>query len=164
MNTVKLIKLERLPQNVDELRELADLSDPFNTAALAVAAFNVYEKDPDTAVEMVNFLKGPSPLSNYDLQFIRDRIRYKGYVIRSYFKGTSPENDYTIGEAPYEIQVSDNPYSYTNEGYAVLYLHSSGSDNDRPITLRRKGDGQWLLWEHTFLSDIRQPKSQDPWA
>lgn len=164
MNKTELIKFDFIPENAEQLKSMADLSNPFNTAALCVLAFMEYEKDVDASIEMINFLKGPRPLSPLDIQFIRDRLRDKGYVMRSYIEGTSPENDYTIGTAPFEIKVSDNPYSYTNEGYAVLYLHSSGADNDRPVTLRRKGDGQWLLWEHTFLSDVRQPKSQDPWA
>lgn len=163
MNKTERILLPTLPANVDELRAMADLSTPFRTAALAVAAFCRYEQDPEAALAMVDFLKGPQPLSTFDKQFIRDRLAGKGYVVRSYVTGTSPANDYALPPAPYEILVSDNPYSYTNEGYATLYLHSSGADSPRQITLRRKGDGQWLLWQHTFLSDIRPPKSQNPW-
>lgn len=164
MNKTERILLPKLPANVDELRAMADLSSPFQTAALAVAAFCRYESDPEAALAMVDFLKGPQPLSTYDKQFIRDRLAGKGYVVRSYVTGTSPENDYALPPAPYEVVVSDNPYSYVNEGCATLYLHSSGADSPRQVTLRRKGDGSWLLWQHTFLSDIRMPKSQDPWA
>ena len=164
MNKVELIKFDSLPKNVEELKAVADMSTPFKTAALSVLAFLQYENSPETAFEMIDYLKGPQPLSNLDKQFIRDRLAEKGYVIRSYFEGTSPENDYTLPEAPYVIEVSDNPYSYTNEHYATLYLKSSGADNLRQITLREKADGSWCLWEHTFLSDIRVPKSQNPWA
>lgn len=164
MNKTERILLPALPKNVTELQTMADLSSPFRTAALAVAAFCRYEEDPEAALAMVDFLKGPQPLSVYDRQFIRDRLAGKGYVVRSYISGTSPEKDYALPPAPYEIVVSDNPYSYTNEGYAVLFLHSSGADSPRQITLRRKGDGSWLLWQHTFLSDVRAPKSAAPWA
>lgn len=164
MNKVEMITLEKLPTNVEELKAMADLSSPFNTAALAVAAFINYEKDVNAAIEMINFLKGPQPLSVMDTQFIRDRLAGKGYVVRSYVEGTSVENDYTIPDGPIRIEVSDNPYSYTNEGYAVLYLKSSGADSPRPVTLRKKGDSTWCLWQHTFLSDVRVPKSQNPWA
>ena len=164
MNKVEIITFEKLPAGVGELREMADLSSPFKVAALSVLAFAYYEKDPETALEMVDFLKGPQPLSNLDKQFIRDRLLDKGYVVRSYFEGTSPENDYEIPAAPYSIEVSDNPYSYTNEHYATLFLKSSGADSLRQITLREKADGNWCLWQHTFLSDVRAPKSSDPWA
>ena len=165
MNKTERIVFSALPTNVDELRAMADLSTPFQTAALAVAALCRYETDPEAAIAMLNWLKGPQPLSVLDQQFLRDRLAGKGYVVRSYVTGTSPTNDYALPPAPYEIAVSDNPYSYTNEGYAVLWLQSSGADSPRQVTLRRKGDGQWLLWQHnTFLSDVRIPKSPDPWA
>ena len=34
----------------------------------------------------------------------------------------------------------------------------------RPITLRRKGSGQWFLWEQALMTGIRAPASADPWA
>jgi hypothetical protein len=164
MNKTEIITFEKLPANLDELKQIADLSSPFKTAALAVAVFANYEKNVDATVEMLNYIKGPRPLSPFDIQFIRDRLQGKGYVIRSYFKGTSPQNDYTPS-APYQVEVADNPYSYTNEGYATLWLTSSGADNPRQVTLRLKpSTGEWFLWEHTFLSDIRIPASQDEWA
>ena len=165
MNKTEIIRFDTLPKNVEELKAIADISTPFKAAALAVLAFNNYENDVQETINMVNFLKGPNQLSVMDTQFIRDRLAGKGYVMRSYFNGTSPENDYTIPAPPYEIMVSDNPYAYTNENYATLYLHSSGADSPRQITLRQKpSTGEWFLWGHTFLSDIRIPKSQDAWA
>ena len=166
MNKTEIIKLDRLPANVEELKSMpqAQFATPFDTAVLAVAVMCNYEKDVQSTIDMINYLKGPQPLSTYDIQFIRDRLAGKGYVPRSYIRGTSPDNDYALPAAPYEIEVSDNPYSYTNEGYATLWLTASGADSPRQVTLRRKGDGQWLLWQITFLSDVRQPKSSDPWA
>ena len=165
MNKTEVITFDTLPRNVDELRAIADMSTPFKTAALAVLAFTQYENDVQASIDMVNFLKGPQPLSVFDTQFIRDRLQGKGYVMRSYFRGTGPQNDYTIPAPPYAVEVSDNPYSYTNEGYATLYLHSSGADSPRGVTLRQKpSTGEWFLWQHTFLSDIRVPQSQNPWA
>ena len=113
---------------------------------------------------MLNVLKGPEPLSPFQMQFIRERLGGKMYVVRSYFKGATPENNYCVS-APYEIEVNENPYSYQNEGYATLWLTSSGADNPRPISLRKKpSTGEWFLWEQMLLAQIRTPKSQDPWA
>ena len=155
---------ESLPKSVDELKAMpeAALTTPFMTAALAVAVLCHYGEDKQVTFDMLDVLKGPQPLSVYDKQFIRDRIGGKEYKVFSYFEGTSPQNHYQP-TVPYTITVSDNPYSYNNEGYATLYLHSSGADSDRQVQLRRKGD-QWFLWQILFLSDIRVPAQEDPWA
>ena len=153
-----------LPQNLEELKSLPEfaMSDPFMTAALTVAVLCRYEADPNAAVEMLNALKGPRPLSTYEIQFLRDRLAGKGYKPYSFFQGASPANNYTPDQ-PYTIKIRDDPYSYQNEGYARLQLQSFGADNPRPITLRQKGE-QWLLWEQMLLSDIRTPAKDDPWA
>lgn len=164
MNRTEIITLAILPSNVAELASIADLSSPFKTAALAVAVMCNYEKDVQATLDMINYLRGPRPLLPYDVQFLRDRLGGKGHVPRSYIMGTSPDNDYTPS-APYQIAVSDNPYSYPQSDYATLYLKSSGADSPRPVSLRLKpSEGKWYLWEHTFLADIRMPKSANPWA
>ncbi|MBQ6554117.1 MAG: hypothetical protein IJR45_07650 [Firmicutes bacterium] len=153
-----------VPAGVQELSLLPEavLTSPFAAAALSVLAFCRYGEDTQAAIDMINFLKGPQPLSNYDIQFLRDRLAGKGYKPFSFFEGSSPQNNYTPA-VPYTITVSDNPYSYNNEGYATLYLKSSGADSERPVTLRKKGE-QWFLWQITFLSDIRTPAADDAWA
>ena len=167
MNKTEIVKFDSLPTNLEELKAIAAgcFNSPFKMAALSVAVLMNYEADRDATIEMLNYIKGPRPLTPFEIQFLRDRLGGKMYVVRSYFKGTSVDNDYTVPPAPFEIEVSDNPYSYQNEDYATLYLNSSGADNPRPVTLRHKpSTDEWFLWEHTFLADIRQPKSQDPWA
>lgn len=155
---------ESLPNNMEELRRLPEfaLSDPFMTAALTVAALCRYEADPAASIAMLNELKGPRPLSPFEIQFLRDRLAGKGYKPFSFFRGASPSNNYTPTR-PYTITVRDDPYSYQNEGYARLQLQSFGADNPRQVTLRRKGD-QWMLWDQMLLADIRTPAKDDPWA
>ena len=155
---------ETLPNNVEALQTLPEfaMSDPFMTAALTVAVLCRYEEDPAATVEMLNALKGPRPLSQFEIQFLRDRLAGKGYKPYSFFQGAVPANDYTP-TLPYTITVSDDTYSYQNEGYARLQLRSNGADNPRPITLRKKGD-QWMLWDQIILGDIRTPAKDDPWA
>lgn len=131
-------------------------------AALTVLALTRYETNTSECIDMINFLKDSEKLNPYDLQFLRDRILKKPYVIKSYFKGTSNTNDYTP-DTPYEITMFDNQYIYQNEGYAKLYLKSSGADNPRHLVLRQKGD-KWYLWENLLLADIRIPASKDKWV
>lgn len=159
-----IFSFESLPKNLEELQKLreASLDSPFKSAALTIVSLLNYEDDPDETLRMLNFLKGPQPLSTYETQFIKDRLQGKNYLIPSFFQGASPENSYKI-HAPYKLQVFEDPYSFTEEGYAKLLLKSSGADAPRPIKLRSKGD-QWFLWEILFLSDIRKPQEDDPWA
>ncbi|MBQ7715320.1 MAG: hypothetical protein IJT70_05565 [Clostridia bacterium] len=161
---MKTFTFAKLPENVEELRALpeAELKDPYATAALTVAVLCHYEKSADETCEMLNFLKGPRELSPFEKQFLRDRLVGKAYVPRSYFAGTSPQNNYTPS-TPYTVTVSENPYSFNTEGYATLWIKSSGADTPRQIQLRAKGD-VWYLWENFLLPDIRVPAELDPWA
>ncbi len=153
-----------IPTSLKEMKELpeATLDNPFGTAALTICAFCVYVNDINKGLEMINFLKGPQELSIYDKQFLKDRLEGKSYIPFSYFKGAFPENEY-LPSRPYTVEVRSNAYSYTEDGYAKLYVQSGGADSLRSITLRRKG-GQWFLWEQMILADIRKPRSADPWA
>lgn len=155
-----------LPTNLDELKELPEavLNSPFKTAALTIAVLCNFEKDPDATFEMLDFLKGPESVSEYEKQFIRERLKGKGYKAYSYFAGTSPENGYTPIK-PYTISVTENPYSFPDENWATLYVKSSGADSPRGIKLRKKpSTGQWFLNDIQCLSDIRVPIADDPWA
>ncbi|MGX8704743.1 MAG: DUF6935 domain-containing protein [Lachnospiraceae bacterium] len=163
MKTERFV-FEHLPKTVEELRGMAEagLESPFATAALSVAAFCRYRESPEDAFAMIDFLKGPQPLSNYDRQFLKERLAGKTYKPFSFFEGSSPANNYEPAK-PYVIEVFDGPYSYQNEGYATLWLRSSGADSLRPVTLRRKGN-QWFLWTISYLSDIRTSAAEDPWV
>lgn len=157
-----------LPQSADEMRAMPEftLSDPFVVAALSVAALDRYGEDREAAKEMLNVLKGPAPLVQRDIQFINDRFMDgKDYVARSYFGGTSPENDYTPSQ-PFTVAVTEQSNSRENEGYIRLFLKSSGADSIRPVVLRNKpSTGEWFLWQfESLLADIRIPKSTDKWA
>lgn len=106
----------------------------------------------------------PRPLSNYEIQFIRDRLMDKQYLPLAYFDGATPENNYTLSE-PYTLRLYADPRPQDCEaGYLRLYLKTAGADSPRPIKLRQKGD-EWFLWEYSgILSGIRIPVSEDPWA
>ena len=159
------IVFDKLPNNLDEFKVLANslMDNPFGTTALTILAFTYYPKDQELSLAMVDYLRGPRPLSMLDKQFIADRFREKDYVPRSYFEGAVPQNDYEANE-PHAIVVSDNPYSYKNEGYATLYVSSGGADNPRQVQLRKAKDNKWYLWEQFILVDIRPCESTNPWA
>jgi len=100
-----------LPESLAELQATpeADLDTPFKTAALTVCAICAYAADREIGTEMLNWLRGPRPLSGGDISFLNDRFRDgKTYVPFSYFKGAKPDNDYTPDE-PYTLQSSPTP-------------------------------------------------------
>ena len=100
---------EALPESVDELKVLpeAALASPFQTAALTVCALCAYGAAPEIGIEMLNFLKGPQPLSEYDKQFLKDRFAAGKHIPFSYFEGASAENDYTPSR-PFKVTVQSN--------------------------------------------------------
>ncbi len=159
------ITFSSLPDSLDGFKALpeAKMDTPFNTAALTVLAFCFYPENKELSLQMLDYLKGPRPLSVMEKQFIADRFMDKDYVPRSYFNGATPGNNYLPSE-PYSITVSENPYSYQNEGYATLYITSGGADSPRSVQLRLAKDGKWYLWEQFLLADIRKPESENPWA
>ena len=146
--------------------EVAPGQDAQMVAAYTVAALARYETDPAEAIAMLDALRGPRPLNGMDKQFLQDRFRGKTYLMRSYFKGATPENNYTPVQ-PYRVTVSENTYSRTQfvDGYLTLYVACSGADSPRPLKLRNKpSTGQWFLWEQQLLTGIRIPQVADPWA
>lgn len=158
---------EKLPSNLEELKALpeASMDTPFKTAALSLCALCVYSKDREAGTEMLNFLRGPRPMSPADIAFLNDRLMDgKDYIARSYFNGATPANEYTP-TVPYTVKVISNQYSKLEGGnYMKLLINSGGADTPRSITLRKTGGGTWYLWEQHLLTDIRIPKSQDAWA
>lgn len=164
-NKTQRIVFNTLPDTFEQFCALpqAKMETPFDTAAMTVLAFCFYPENKELSLRMLDFLKGPQPLSPMDKQFIRDRFMDKDYVPRSYFDGATPENNYLPAE-PYTITVSSNPYSYQNEGYATLYITSGGADSPRSVQMRLAKDGKWYLWEQFILVDIRKPESMNPWV
>ena len=156
-----------LPKNLEELKTLpqADLKSPEGTAALTIAALDVYPENPEECYRMLDFLRGPRPLSNMEKQFIRDRFMDgKSYLARSYFQGATPKND-SRPDTPFTLHFSDSAAQIAEEGYKILNVRSGGADSPRSITLRTKpSTGEWFLWEQMLLAGIRIPESQDAWA
>lgn len=154
-----------LPESLAQLQALpeATLQNPFQTAALTVCALCAYGADREIGTQMLNWLKGPRPLTNHEISFLNDRFREGDKIPFSYFAGATPENDYTPS-TPFTLTVVAGPYADANPGYKKLHIKSGGADNAREVVLRQKGDGTWLLWDQFLMVGIRQPKSQDLWA
>ena len=104
----------QLPQDRAQLLALPEsaMTDPFAVAALTVAALCRYGTDRDACFDMLNYLRGPRPLSVYEQQFLRDRLGGKEYKPFSFFAGAVPGNNYTPNE-PYTIIISGDENAAT---------------------------------------------------
>jgi len=154
-----------LPESLAQMQALPEAArqDPFQAAALTVCALCVYAADRSIGTEMLNWLRGPRPLSAHDISFLNDRFREGHHVPFSYFAGATPENEYTPSQ-PFTLQIEAGPYADANPGYKKLHIRSGGADNPREIVLRQTAEGKWCLWDQFLLVSIRQPKSENPWA
>lgn len=167
MKSYCTVSFSGIPATSAEMKAMkeASLQTPEDTIGLTVLALVKFSENQKEAMEMLNYLRGPRPLSEYDRQFLADRTRGKEYVARSYFKGANPDNNYVVN-VPYQIEILESPYSRNQEkdGYLTMYLVSGGADSPRSITVRKKeSTGEWFLWEQQLMPDIRKPKEQDPW-
>ncbi len=163
-----VINIDKIPTTLEEFKSMngSDFKDPNKVVALTVVALCMYPLNKELCIEMLNFLKGPRPLSNYEIQFLSDRFRDKDYLIASYFEGATYNNNYEPTN-PLSIKVYKTGHSedLLNEGYLQLFLMSGGADSARGVKLRKKeSTSEWFLWEYYLLSDIRKPVIEDPWA
>ncbi len=160
------VRFQTLPTTADAFRSMPEFgfATPFQVAALLIVAIHAYPENKDECYNMIDALKGPQKLSAMDKQFIRDRMMGKSeYIGKAYFSGATPENNYTP-TVPYTVVVEESIHTYAEEGYAKVFIPTTGADTPRPVILRKKGE-QWFLWEFPgLLSDIRKPKADDPWA
>ena len=154
-----------LPMTLEELvsSPYNDLRTPINTAALFVVALNAYGNNRNEAVAMINYLRGPNPLSENDVNLLDDALSQTDavhHLARSYLAGATPQNGYTPSQ-PYTIFVIDNPYTYLDTNavreYARLLVRCGGDDTPRAVTMRKSGNGLWHLWEHSLFDDITPP-------
>ena len=161
------LSFEKLPKNLDEMMATpyASLNQPEYGAALFVAAMMAYDEDREAAFKMVEFLMGPAGLNPYTKQFLNDRMQDgKSYVVRSYFKGSSPKNNYQPSEPYTTVDIEQRADSMV-EGRCRLWMQSTGADSKREIRMRLKpSTNQWFVEDQMLLAGIRMPEALDPWA
>jgi len=165
-NSSQTFTFSTIPQNVDELKALpeASLNSAFKTTALAMLALLRYETSAEDSIAMLNFLSGPDPLSQREIDFIKERMANAPYIARSFFEGSTPANNYAA-TVPYKIKIKENKYSFDEENYATMWVTSSGADSERSVKLRKKpSSGQWFIIDLQCLAGIRKQVSDDKWA
>ena len=161
------IIIQKIPESLQEFEALAaGQRTPEKISALFLCALSLFDRNMTAGVSAMNLLRGPKPMTPYDAQFLRDRLRGKAYLPLAYFEGATPQNGYKPN-APYVLNVLSDPRPQDIEpGYLRVFLKTAGADSPRPMKLRQKAStGEWFLWEYSsILSGIRIPAAEDPWA
>ena len=161
------VVIQKMPESLPEFKaHIAGGRQPEHICALFLCALALFDRDKDAGIAAMDILRGPRPMTPYDCQFLRDRLRGKAYLPLAYFEGATPQNGYQP-RVPYRLNVLADPRPQDLEpGYLRLFLKTTGADSLRPMKLRQKGStGEWFLWEYSsILSGIRIPTTEDPWA
>ena len=118
------VKLNTLPATLAEFQALPR-STPEEVCAGFLCALNLYTKSPNDGVAAMDLLRGPRPMTPYDSQFLRDRLRGKEYLPLAYFDGATPQNGYRP-TAPYTLTVlPDQRPQDVEEGYLRVFLQTA---------------------------------------
>ena len=161
------IIIQKIPESLPEFEALAaGQRTPEKISALFLCALSLFDRNMADGVSAMNLLRGPKPMTPYDAQFLRDRLRGKAYLPLAYFEGATPQNGYKPN-VPYVLNVLSDPRPQDIEpGYLRVFLKTAGADSPRPMKLRQKAStGEWFLWEYSsILSGIRIPAAEDSWA
>jgi hypothetical protein len=160
------IQIDGIPQSIDAFVALRDqvATTPQGGAAMMVVALIAYATDEElgrqcltVAVDRDRLQEGAQgykgwELRRSDLQRIRLQLQGKAYLAYSYLQGTSPQNGYQPSDPPYILTFQDNPYSGdVDSGTYKTFVHSSGADSPRPVTLKRNNRGVWKASEWSSL-------------
>ena len=134
------VVIQKLPENLQEFEALAARGrQPEDICALFLCALALFDKDKDAGTAAMDILRGPRPMTPYDAQFLRDRLRGKSYLPLAYFEGAAPANGYQP-QTPYRLNVLADPrpqdiepgYPYSCGGRSLGIItrkgvHSNGS-------------------------------------
>ena len=70
------VTIQSIPASLQEFETLAaGGKQPERICALFLCALALFDKDRDAGTAAMNLLRGPRPMTPYDAQFLRDRLR-----------------------------------------------------------------------------------------
>ena len=99
------VVIQKMPESLPEFQaRIAEGRQPEHICALFLCALALFERDRDAGTAAMDILRGPRPMTPYDCQFLRDRLRGKAYLPLAYFEGATPQNGYQPC-VPYTLNV-----------------------------------------------------------
>ena len=115
--------------------------------------------------DMLNYLRGPRPMSPMDVQFMDDRFRGDGKKIPfSYFEGANPGNNYKPTE-PMSIQIRNRPIpSIPTAMLGSTSAAAARIARGKSSSARKKAAANGSFWEQQVMVGIKPAKEDDPWA
>ena len=170
-----------LPRNIEELKTL-EVNDreyfksPHFVTALFICCLNRLPDNSTDTWEMINYLRTHTATVGEDniMKISKDNTQNvvqnlldpdaNGFPsvngLRSYFAGSSPDNQYKP-TTPYQVTIVEKSDIYvTKDGnlYARLYVESSGYDDPvGPLKLRKVEGHDWLVYsgESVFAKKMK---------
>ena len=107
------VVIQKIPENLQEFELIAAKERQAEyICALFLCALALFDRDKDAGTAAMNLLRGPKPMTPYDCQFLRDRLRGKAYLPLAYFEGATPENGYQ----PHQPLVPQQPRRLCRRG------------------------------------------------
>jgi hypothetical protein len=174
------MKITRLPANADDFKTMRDevAVTPEGGAAMFVIALKMYTENPEEGIKCLIMQKDIADLmqsnnaGSYkgyalnvsEFSLLKSQVGKQPYIPNSYFVGAKPENNYTIPEGNFELDIAANPYSGDpNSGKVKLFIRSYGADTSRPVAMVRNDKGLWKVKEYSSLIvGIRKMASEAP--
>jgi hypothetical protein len=144
---------------------------PQGGAAMMVVALHAYTEDEDlgrqcltVAVDRGRLAEGSGGYRNWQLakralRRIQTQLSAQPYLPRSYFAGSTPENGYELGDPPYVLAFSENPYSGDPaSGVYKVFVVCSGAPSPRPVAVKINNRGIWKAdsWS-SLITGVRRP-------
>ena len=75
------VVIQRLPETLPEFELLAaEGRQPERLCALFLCALALFDWDKEAGTAAMDILRGPRPMTPYDCQSLRDRLRGKAYL------------------------------------------------------------------------------------
>jgi len=155
-----------LPQSYSEFRErcMDSCRTPEGAIKMYFDAVFCYIRNPRNreAANMMRFIlhEGKNWEHSPNLVTFNERLKDPSchHIFRSFAYGTSPENDYAMDPANYQVMIDGIRYEGADVAKATLI--SSGADNPRLITLRQYEDGLWYMFANAgTYAQVRSPAS-----
>ena len=168
----KNIVIKNIPSTIDDFLELRNsiAKTPEGGAVIMILALLIFSENEELGKKCLtlaisldfltqgNYYKGYKPRES-DMSLIISQLKKQPYIAKSYIKGATPENNYTIPKGNIKFNFYTTKYSGDmGSGLYKVFVECSGA-SDRPITLKVNDKGLWKAFNwSSLIVGIRSPE------